>query len=365
MAVFQFKNIKVSGISCVIPKNIVQTESFKDRFGAEEVDKFTQMTGISQTRWTSEKQTASDLGTAAAKRLLQKKGIDPKEIKALVFGTHSPDYRRPASAFVIQKQLGISTEAAVFDISLGCSSAVYGLQIVASMMANSDIDKAILVVGDTASKTTNPMDRASIMLIGEAAVAIYLEKSEDAKPILSLMRSDGEGYRYLIVPGGGYRNLHANPEPEVCHDGNPRSLHNSFMQGTSVFTFTISDVPKAIKDYFALTQTGEEDYDVFAFHQANLLILKQIAKKLKIPMEKLPLTLPIYGNTSGASPLVTLCEFYGKSEISQRLKVMMIGFGVGISWGVTSFEIETNDIFAIEEDDYVFEEGFIDSVIKL
>jgi 3-oxoacyl-[acyl-carrier-protein] synthase III len=365
MAVFQFKNIKISGISCVIPKNIVQTESFKDRFGAEEVDKFMQMTGISQTRWTSEKQTASDLGTSAAKLLMHKKGIDPKEIKALVFGTHSPDYRRPASAFVIQKQLGISTEAAVFDISLGCSSAVYGLQVVASMMANSDIDKAILVVGDTASKTTNPMDRASVMLIGEAGVAIYLEKTEDAKPIVSLLRSDGEGYRYLIVPGGGYRNLHSNPEPEVCNDGNSRSLHNSFMQGTSVFTFTISDVPKAIKDYLALTQTGEEDYDVFAFHQANLLILKQIAKKLKIPMEKLPLTLPIYGNTSGASPLVTLCEFYGKNEISERLNVMLIGFGVGISWGVTSFEIDTNDIFAIEEDDYVFEEGYIDSVSKL
>ncbi len=364
MALFQFNNIKISGITCVIPKNIIKTESFKDRFGDEEVDKFMQMTGISQTRWTSEKQTASDLATSAAMLLIQKKRLDPKEIKALVFGTHSPDYRRPASAFVIQKQLGLSTEAAVFDISLGCSSAVYGIQVVASMMANSDIDKAILVVGDTASKTTNPMDKASIMLIGEAAVAIYLEKTNDAKPITSLMRSDGEGYRYLIVPGGGYRNLNANKETEVCQDGNPRNLHNSFMQGTSVFTFTISDVPKVIKDYFELTKTSIDDYDVFALHQANLLILKQIAKKLKIPMEKLPLTLPIYGNTSGASAFVTLCEFYGKKN-NEILNVMMVGFGVGISWGVTSFEINTNDIFMIEEDDKEFNEGYVDSVTKL
>lgn len=365
MALFKFDNIKISGVTCVIPKNIVRTESFKDRFGSEEVDKFIQMTGITQTRWTSEKQTASDLATAAAKNLIEKKGLDPKEIKALVFGTHSPDYRRPASAFVIHKQLVLSTEAAVFDINLGCSSAVYGIQVVASMMANSDIDKAILVLGDTASKTTNPNDRASIMLIGEAGVAVYLEKTEHAgKPIVSLLRSDGEGYRYLIVPGGGYRNLQATNVDEICADGNPRNLHNSFMQGTSVFTFTISDVPKAIKDYFARTETGVDDYDVFALHQANLLILKQIAKKLKIPMEKMPLTLPIYGNTSGASALVSLCEFYAQGD-ERVLNILLIGFGVGISWGVTSFEINSNDIFPIEESDYCFEEGFIGSVSEL
>lgn len=364
MAVFNYNNIKITGISCVIPKNIVQTETYKDIFGDEEVEKFMQMTGITKTRRTSEHQTASDMAVTAARHLLEKKNINPNEIKALVFGTHSPDYRRPASAFVIQKQLGISTDAAVFDISLGCSATVYGLQVVASMMANSDIDKAILVVGDTAGKTTNPKDRASIMLIGEASVAILLEKTETPTPMTSLMRSDGEGYRYLIVPAGGYRNLNANPQEEICHDGNPRSLYNSFMQGTSVFTFTISDVPKAIKDFMALTNTTIEDYDCFAFHQANLLILKQIAKKLKIPMEKMPITLPTYGNTSGASQILTLCDTYGNSE-GENLKIMLVGFGVGISWGVTSIHVNTSDIFPIIEDDSVFEEGVIRSVTEL
>jgi 3-oxoacyl-[acyl-carrier-protein] synthase-3 len=364
MAVFNYNNIKISGISCVIPKNVIKTTSYKDIFGDEEVEKFMQMTGITQTRRTSEFQTASDMATTAARHLLEKKGINPSEIKALVFGTHSPDYRRPASAFIIQKQLGISTEAAVFDISLGCSATVYGLQVVASMMANSDIDKAILVVGDTAGKTTNPKDRASIMLIGEASIAILLEKTTELAPMTSLMRSDGDGYRYLIVPAGGYRNLHANGADEICHDGNPRSLYNSFMQGTSVFTFTISDVPKAIKDYLQLTDTTVEDYDTFAFHQANLLILKQIAKKLKIPMEKIPMTLPTFGNTSGASQILTLCDTYGHSE-GENLKVMLIGFGVGISWGVTSIQINTSDIFPIIEDDSIFEEGIIQSVSEL
>ena len=232
------------------------------------------------------------------------------------------------------------------------------------MMANSDIDKAILVVGDTAGKTTNPKDRASIMLIGEASIAILLEKTTESAQITSLMRSDGDGYKYLIVPAGGYRNLNAKRKEEICHDGNPRSLYNSFMQGTSVFTFTITDVPKSIKDFMKITETEVDDYDSFAFHQANLLILKQIAKKLSIPSEKMPTTLSSFGNTSGASPVLTLCDAYGNVN-GNVMKIMMIGFGVGISWGVTSFEINTSDIFPIIEDDSIFDEGIIQSVSEL
>lgn len=364
MPLFQFKNIKIAGMSCAVPKNIVKTESFKGLFGEEDVDKFMLMTGVSETRRTSEYQTASDLGFTAANTLLNHKNIDRNEIGALVFGTSSPDYRRPASAFVIHKRLGLSIESAVFDLSLGCSSMLYGLQVVASMMNSSDIKKALLIVGDTAAKTTNPEDRASIMLVGEASVAVFLEKTEDCEPIKSLLRSDGTGYRYLIVPGGGYRNLNASHEVIVCADGNKRSLHNSFMQGTSVFTFTISDIPKAIKDFWSLTNTSVDDYDCFAFHQANLYILKQIAKKLKIPLEKMPLTLGMYGNTSGASQVITLCDAYGNIE-GKELKTLMCGFGVGLSWGVSSAVINTSDLLPIIEDDSVFEEGIIHSPLEL
>ena len=364
MPVFKFNNIRIAGLACAVPKNIVRTESFKGLFGEEEVDKFILMTGVTETRRTSEHQTASDLGFTAANALLNNKNIERNEIGALVFGTSSPDYRRPASAFVIQKRLGLSTETAVLDISLGCSSMLYGLQVVASMMNCSDIKKALLIVGDTAAKTTNPEDRASIMLVGEASVAILLEKADGCEPITSLLRSDGTGYRYLIVPGGGYRNLNASHEVLVCADGNKRSLHNSFMQGTSVFTFTISDIPRAIKDFWSLTNTDVDDYDCYAFHQANLYILKQIAKKLKIPLEKMPLSLGKYGNTSGASQVITLCDAYGKAK-GEKIKTLLCGFGVGLSWGVSSVVINTSDILPIIEDDSVFEEGVINSVNDL
>lgn len=97
----------------------------------------------------------------------------------------------------------------------------------------------------------------------------------------------------MIVPGGGYRNLHASNEVVLCQDGNERTLLNSFIQGTSVFTFTVFDVPRIIKDFWKYTGTTVDDYDVYAFHQANLYILKQIAKKTKIPLEKLPISLDL------------------------------------------------------------------------
>jgi 3-oxoacyl-[acyl-carrier-protein] synthase III len=364
MALFKHKNIKIAGMACAVPKKIIHPEDYKDVFGEEEVNKFIEMTGIKTTRRASKYQTASDLGYTAANNLLNEKNIDRNEIGAVVFATHSPDYRRPASAFILQKRLGITTEAAVFDIALGCSSVVYGIQVVASMMSNSDITKALLISGDTGSKTTSPNDRASIMLGGDAGVAILLEKTDDCEPIVSLVRSNGKGYRYLIVPAGGYRNLDAPMDVMMSKDGIERSLYNSFMQGTSVFTFTIFDVPKLIRDFWKLTDTNVDDYDCFAFHQANLLILKQIAKKLKIPATKMPLTLPTYGNTSGASSIVSLCDAYGEVD-DVNLKTIICGFGVGLSWGVASVSINTSDILPIVEDSSVFEEAIINSPLEL
>ncbi len=360
MAFFKFKNIRVAGIACAVPSNEVKTESYKPLFGDEEVEKFMEMTGVRSSRRTSEYQTCSDLGYRAARELLAKKGISPEEIGALLFVSHSPDYRRPSTAFILQYRLGIPKEAVCYDIGLGCSSLVVGMQTAASLMNTGDINKALVVVGDTAGKSVYPKDRSSAMLFGEAGAVMLIEKTEDTQEeICAMVRSDGSGYRYMIVPGGGYRNLHASEEVVMCEDGNERTLMNSFIQGTSVFTFTIFDVPRLIKDFFAKTETAPDGYDCYAFHQANLYILKQIAKKTKIDFDRMPITLDRYGNTSGASAIVSLCDRYGNSTENKKIKVMSCGFGIGISLGATSFEINTEDILPIYEDDEIFEEGLI------
>ena len=198
------------------------------------------------------------------------------------------------------------------------------------------------------------------MLFGEAGAVMLLEKTDDPTDVINaLIRSDGSGYRYMIIPGGGYRNLHASDEVVMCEDGNPRTLMNSFIQGTSVFTFTVFDVPRLIKDFWTQTETAPEDYDCFAFHQANLYILKQIAKKTKLDFERMPITLDRYGNTSGASAIVSLCDRYGNDTDNKTIKVMACGFGIGISLGATSFDINIKDILPIYEDDAIYEDGLI------
>jgi 3-oxoacyl-[acyl-carrier-protein] synthase-3 len=366
MAHFKFNNIKIGGIAAAVPSNIEKTSKYFDLFGEEEVKKFIEQTGIEETRRTSKHQTTSDLGYVAAKKILDERQILPEEIGAIVFASHSPDYRRPATAFILQKRLGLPTDVAAFDISLGCSSLIYGVQVLGSMMQSSNIKKALLITGDTASKSVQPTDRSSIMLFGEAGAAILLEKTEDGDgEIEALVKSDGNGYRYMIVPGGGYRYL--NPPEDIfdCQDGNKRSLYNSFIQGTAVFTFTIFDVPQILKDFWALTNTKVEDYDTFAFHQANLFILKQIAKKTKIPMEKMPISLHKYGNTSGASPLISLINEYSNCEEHSEKNTLFCGFGIGVSFGVFSAKINTKYIYPIIEDDSVFEEGIINSPNEL
>ena len=361
MAFFGFKNIRVAGIACAVPSNIVMSDSYKPLFGDDEVEKFKTMTGVRSSRRTSEHQTCSDLGFRAASELLEKKGIDRNEIGALIFSSHSPDYRRPATAFVLQYRLGIPEESVCYDISLGCSSLVVGMQTIASIMSTSDMKYALLFVGDTAGKSVCPTDRSSAMLFGEAGAVMLLEKTNnDNDRINALIRSDGSGYRYMIVPGGGYRNLHASEKCVICEDGNERSLMNSFIQGTAVFTFTIFDVPRLIKDFFSKTGTTPDEYDCYAFHQANLYILKQIAKKTNIPFDRMPITLDRYGNTSGASAILSLCDRYASSSTEKKiLKVMACGFGIGISLGVVSFEINTDDILPVLEDDSIFEDGLI------
>lgn len=360
MAYFKFSNIRVAGVACAVPRNKIETTSYKALFGDEEVEKFMAMTGVRSAHRTLEHQTTSDLGFRAAKELLSKKGVSPEEIGALIFASHSPDYRRPATAFVLQHRLGIPKDAVCYDISLGCSSLVVGMQTAASLLQTGDIDKALVIVGDTAGKTVNPNDRSSVMLFGDAGGAMLLEKTEsESDQIDAMIRSDGAGYKYMIVPGGGCRNLHASEEVVMCEDGNPRSLMNSFIRGTSVFTFTIFDVPRLIKDFWAKTGTGPGDYDCFAFHQANLYILKQIAKKTKMDFDRMPITLDRYGNTSGASAIVSMCDRYGGSVESKKIKVMACGFGVGISLGATSFEIDTTNILPIFEDESIYDDGLI------
>jgi 3-oxoacyl-[acyl-carrier-protein] synthase-3 len=364
MPYFKFDDISITGIASAVPTQIVKVDSFITSFGEDVVKRFKTMTGIEEYRKTSVNQTASDLGYVAAERLLNEKNISRSEIGALIFVTHSHDYRRPATACVLHKRLGLSKECAAFDINLGCSAFVYGLQTVCSLMQSSNIEIALLVVAEALTKVVYPGDRSTAMLFGDAGSAILFEKIKNSGTIKGLLRTDGNGYKAIIAPAGGFRNMYAPTEPMIWPDGNARTLYNTNMNGAEVFNFTISDVPIAMKDFFDHTNTSVDDYDCFALHQANKFIHKQISKKLKIPMDKMPLCLDRFGNTSAPAIPLTICDRYGNST-SESIVTLMCGFGVGLSWGVISATINTDNIFSVFETEDYFAEGFINSPAQL
>lgn len=352
-----FSNIKIEGIACAVPSN---KENLVDRyssvFGEEAISKFSKMTGVLSRHLAHKEQTASDLAFVSTCNLLKAKNINVQNIGALLFVTQTPDYRLPSTACVLHKRLGLPKDCVAFDVNLGCSGYVYGLQLLASLMANSNIKHGLLLAADTINKCIAPSDRSSRMLFGDAGSSTLLSKKSKENVMKMSFKTDGQGFKAIIIPAGACRNLDDSNENTLWDDGNERSNYDLFMNGTDVFNFTISEVPKLINEFMLETQTTPASYDCFPMHQANVFILKQVAKRCKIPMDKLPISMDRYGNTSVASIPITLADTYG-TEHGKIIKTLMCGFGVGLSWGAVSAEINTDVILPIVESDDFYTEG--------
>ena len=358
MSFYRNKGIKIAGMSCAVPDNRVTVESFSKVFGEEIPAKFSAGTGIKAMYKALPEQTASDLATAAAQMLFEKVGIDHEEIGLMVLVTQSPDYRRPSSASVVQKRLGLPIDCSCMEINLGCSGFVYGMQTAMSLMNSSDVKYGLLLMGETASKLVDSHDKSIVMMYGDAGAAVLLEKTQEETESTSLLRSDGSRYKAIILPAGGFRDMNPGHERFLCSDGIERSLYDIYMDGTSVFSFSITDVPKALNDYLAYTGTTASDYDTFIFHQANEFIIKQIIRKLKLKKESVPISLDRYGNTGGISIPLTLCDAFGESE-SEVKRVLTAGFGIGLSWGVMNLSVDLGKIYPVIQTADYYKEGKI------
>lgn len=353
---FTIKGIKIAGIASAVPAHIVRVDDFAVYHGLDAVRRVQKMTGVTEFRTTSKYQTAGDLGFTAAKELIEKLNIDLDSIQILIFVSQSPDYRKPATACVIHKRLGLSKSCMAFDMNQGCSGFIYGLTTAGALMASSDARRAILITAETPSKHVYPEDRATALISGDAGCATLLEKDNRAEEIRAMDCSDGDRYRALIVPAGGFRNPNAPHDVFLWPDENKRTLYNTYMNGMDVFEFTLTDVPRTITEFLYATGTTLNDYDKVVLHQANRYILLQLARKCKIPKEKMPIALEKFGNTSCASIPLTICDTYGDIH-DGRKKMLMSGFGVGLSWGVMSATIETESILPVIETDAYYAEG--------
>lgn len=339
---FSIHNVKISAIGAAVPK---QSESNWDYELLSESEKrlLIKTTGVEKRRVAPKGMTTSDLCFEAAEKVISELGWKRNEIEALVFLSQSRDYYLPATSIILQDRLGLSTTCMAFDIGLGCSGFPYGLSVVGSLLSASGLKKALLMMGDISSATCAKEDKSTYPLFGDAGTVTALEFDENAEPMHFQLNSDGSGHEAIIIPHGGIRNLVSTDSftKKTLEKGITRSDLNLALNGLEVFNFSITRVPKALKEFLYKTNSTPANYDYFLMHQANQLMNETIRKKLKFEPEKTPYSIKSFGNTSSASIPLTLVSELNSELRKRKLNLLLTGFGVGLSWGITSLKTNT------------------------
>ena len=368
MAFCEFKNVRIAGIAAGVPKNIVSNLDLKSGDGSISADyspeAFVEMTGVKERR-ISEVLTTSDLGFAAAERLISDIAWDKATIDAVLFVSQTADYSLPATACILQDKLGLSKECYAADIALGCSGWVYGLGMACSFIASGAMKRILLIAGDAKKRANAPFDP----LFGYAATATAVEFANGADGFRFHYGTDGSGYDAIIIPDSGSRNQ-VKPEsfkPEPV-DGKMMHKMQTRMKGMDVFSFGITTAPKTIKKLAEHYAFDYQSFDYYLFHQANMKMNNMIVKKLKIDPKKVPSEMYNFGNTSSASiPLLMVTQI--RDQINgQKKKFLCCGFGVGLSWGTVAFEqaIRVSPLVEVDDADenygYKLPEGDLSNV---
>jgi 3-oxoacyl-[acyl-carrier-protein] synthase III len=321
---------RIAGICSAVPRTEFDNVRDTQQFEASEVKKVVALAGVKTRRISDGSLCTSDLCLAAAQDLLAGLAWSPESIDALIFVTQSPDYFLPGTASLMHKGLALGTHCAVFDVGLGCSGYPYGLWLANMMVQTGAAKRVLLLHGDTPSLFTAQEDRSTYLLFGDGGTATAIENtSADQKWGYSL-HSDGSGFSDLIIPGGGFRN----PKPENARDCCLQ------MNGPNLFNFTVTRLPELIADTLQLMEQSVDTTNLFFFHQSNQFMMKHIAKKAGLANDKLPMTLEQFGNIGGASIPLTMTQHFLQHPLTQPITAMLLGYGVGLSWGSAYITLE-------------------------
>ena len=293
-------------------------------------------TGIVARRIAAEGETAGDLAFRAAEKLFAA-GVERSSIDFLMLCTQSPDYFLPPTTCILQDRLGLPRACGAFDYDLGCSGYVYGLGIAKGFIESGQARRVLLLTAETYSKYINPEDGATLPLFGDGATATLVEGIETERAGLDgfVYGTDGSGAEKLIVPVGGQRHPYAATAIEETRDtyGNVRTNRHLSMDGSGIMNFALDVVPKALTEILAKTHLAKADVDYYVFHQANRFMLRYLQQECGL--DGLPYWNDVteVGNTVSSSIPIALCDLLNERPSETLHHVVLMGFGVGLSWG--------------------------------
>lgn len=335
MATTKIKGPKISGIATCVPSRKFDNLTDASKFTEEEVRKVVGMAGVIGRRLADESMCSSDLCAEAADSLLKSLNWKRETIDALIMVTQTPDYLLPSTSTVVHKRLNLSDGCAAFDVGLGCSGYPYGLWLASMMLASNGFRRVLLLHGETPTRFSDNSDRSVSLLFGDAGSATAMEAAEtNSSDWFFALHSDGNGYKDMIIESGGFRDRFSKDARKYC-------VH---MNGASIFNFTIKRVPSLIEETLSASGMTKDKIDYFVFHQSNRFIIKHLTKKVSIPDEKAPMILKDFGNTGGPSIPLTITQGDLVRPDDRPLQLMLLGYGVGLSWGSALVTLEPGAI---------------------
>lgn len=333
MSYVSVQNVAIRGIVSAVPETTKTWEDDAEIFGAEEMQRVIKNLGITKRSAAVHLSTA-DLCQAAAIDLIGKLGWELDSIDVVVLVTQTPDYPSPSTACLIQNRMGLSTRVLAFDINLGCSGYTYAMLVVAKLLAGGGLKRALLLAGDTISRTASPYDRSVTPLFGDGGSATALEYDVDAPAIQFEGGTDGSGAKHLHTLAGGAKHPVREPDHLLRErkDGIIRSNLHTYMNGAEVLTFAMQAVPAMVTSLLGHAGKTDADVDFYVFHQASKFMLQTIGRGLRLARSpKLVMGMEGYGNTSAASIPVAINDQLRELTDGPK-RVLLAGFGIGWSW---------------------------------
>jgi 3-oxoacyl-[acyl-carrier-protein] synthase III len=325
----------ISDVAYHLPETLVSNEQLAGQFPDWPAAKIEQKTGIRERYIAGADECASDLAVHAAEKLFAAHPDARRQVDYLLLCTQSPDYFLPTTACLLQGRLRLSTACGALDFNLGCSGYVYGLGLAKGLIETGQARTVLLLTAETYSKFMHPDDKSVRTLFGDAAAATLVVGREMESDAIGpfVYGTDGSGGDDLIVAAGGLRQREArSSQPAGETPTGPTEAHLS-MNGPAIFAFTLKAVPAAVEALLERSGLGREQVDLFVFHQANLYMLEFLRKKLNIPVEKFPVHIRNCGNTVSSTIPIVLAECQRAGQLKPGMRVMVVGFGVGLSWG--------------------------------
>jgi len=330
----------INSIDYFLPEDRLTNEMISEMHPEWSIEKISAKTGIYSRHIAADNVFASDLGYNAASKIIENTGIDKSTIDFIFFCTQSPDYFLPTTACIIQSRLGMSKTSGAIDYNLGCSGFVYGLGLAKGMILSGQAERILLITAETYSKYIHPKDKSNKTIFGDAGAATLISN----KPMNALNGSildfvyytDGSGFDKLIVRNGGikYRN---ETGVDIFNDEGTfvRNDKNLYMDGKAIFEFTAFVIPPLIGQVLEKNNLTIEDIDLYVFHQANEYMLQTVRKRCKIPEDKFFIFLKECGNTVSSTIPIALKEAQSQGRLKPGMKVLLAGFGVGLSAAFT------------------------------